>query len=209
MTPKMHAGALNKKAPHSGAFCLFNDAIARRSLNVMTTALDADLAVVLYALGAGARVLRDAEHALHAAGDTADHTTHRATDHGADRTECLAAGVKAFLSTARDALRVRRRGHCEQRERCGGKRGLHADVIEAVRCGGHDCHSGTLDVARCFASRLNALPRITRRARWHQLQTWFHGNCAAMVANRQHALALHARGGCFRIHVQSEIVSDA
>ena len=66
----------------------------------------ADLAVVGNALGAGAGVLRDAEHALHATGNAADHATHRTADDGAQRAEHLAAGVKTFFSAAGDALRV-------------------------------------------------------------------------------------------------------
>jgi hypothetical protein len=60
-----------------------------------------------------------------------------------------------------------------------------------------------------FSIAIERLARITRRGRWHQLQTGFRGDCGAMVANRQHAFAVHARDGCFRIHVQSEIVADA
>jgi hypothetical protein len=83
--------------------------------------LDADLPVVILALGAGTGVLRDAEHALHAAGDASDHTAHGSTDNRTDRTEHLAAVVEAFLGAAPHALRIRGSGGCDKRKRRDGK----------------------------------------------------------------------------------------
>lgn len=98
-----------------------------------------DLAVVGNALGARAGVLRDAEHALEAAGDAADHATHRTADHGADRAEHLATGVEAFLSAAGDALRVGRSAHRNEGECGGGEGHLHTCVTEEMAGGSsHD-----------------------------------------------------------------------
>jgi hypothetical protein len=91
----------------------------------------ANLTVVIYALRTGAGVLRDAEHALHAAGNAADDTTDCAANDGADRAE-LRAGVETFFSAACDALGAGCAGHGHQRERCGCEIGLHASVNEGA-----------------------------------------------------------------------------
>jgi hypothetical protein len=104
---------------------------------VMTAVtVHAHFAVVVRALRTGAGVLRNAEHALHAAGNAADHATNSTADERADRAE-LRAGVEAFFSAAGNALRARSTGHGHQRERSSSEIGLHASVNEGARC---SCH---------------------------------------------------------------------
>jgi hypothetical protein len=50
---------------------------------------------------------------------------------------------------------------------------------------------------------------LTRRARQHQLQAGFRGECRARVAERQHAFVIRAREGCHFVHQQSEIMAKA
>lgn len=75
------------------------------------------------ALVVGARVLRNAEHALHAAGNTTDNAANSTADDSADRTGSTVAMMEAVLRTARNALGA---GGCSQGQQgsgCCGEKG--------------------------------------------------------------------------------------
>ncbi|WP_409337820.1 L,D-transpeptidase [Afipia sp. P52-10] len=144
---------------------------------VTAVTVHANLTVVLRALRTGAGVLRNAEHALHAAGDAADHATNRTADERADRAE-LRTGVEAFLSATGKALRARGTGHGHQRERSGSENGLHASVNEG-RCSCHVTLPTVLNLTFAYLGEQAApSPNVSSA-----------DDCRAMVTQEQHVCA--------------------